>query len=105
MTTPYRTSGAVAPARDPWWLRWLAAVAGPFLPPRELAAYRWYRRAIGGRWSKTIADFERVTVWKRVIDCPVRGWDELDCDRHRCFCPHVLDGMCHVRKCYCEVYP
>ena len=92
MTTPYRTSGAVAPARAPWWLRWLAAIAGPFLPPQELSAYRWYRRAVGGRWCRQRGIFE-PPCWNRVEECPLVEFDG------------IVVGPCTHHHCACEVWP
>lgn len=103
MTTPYRTATLTPPVdtSPPWWQRvW-------FRVDREDAAqrWRWARRAIGGRWTLAIGEDCRTTAWDRVSQCPARGLDGLGCDKHKCHCPHVLDGMCHVRKCYCEVWP
>lgn len=101
--SPYRASKPVADAAEviPWWQR------VRFRFDRDGAAQRWQwaRRAIGGRWTLGIGEDYRTAVWGRVNHCPARGWDELGCDKNKCNCPHVLDGMCHVRKCYCEVYP
>lgn len=101
--TPYRASSPVADVSDviPWWQRvWFR-----FNSDGAAQRWQWARRAIGGRWSKLLADCGRVTVWKQANDCPARGRGDLGCDKHKCYCEPINAGMCHVRKCYCEVYP
>lgn len=96
--TPYRTPAKVS---IPWWQRaW-------FWFDRHDAAQRWEwaRRRVGGRWTKTLADCGRMLVWSQVTDCPASGWGSLGCNKEECFCPRVLFGMCHVRMCFCEVWP
>ncbi len=89
MTHPYRTAPVTPPSRAPWWFRALARVAEPFMPPQDLAAYRWYRRAVGGRWCHGY-DLFGPRTWERVDACPrVRFPNDVvlcECTRHHCAC-------------------
>ena len=120
MGSPYREMALHEPPRPDLLHRLLAAVT----PERVGARWPWYRRAIGGRWSR-MGDFpenarleESVLRWQRAVRCPGRlhaallgggpvphgvcvDYSDalLMVDEEVGMMPLPLDGVCH-----CEVH-
>jgi hypothetical protein len=90
---PYRTAPVTPPSRAPWWFRALARVAEPFMPPQDLAAYRWYRRAVGGRWCRGNSPFG-PPCWHRVDRC-----------EHESLPDAIVLCQCTNRHHECEAWP
>lgn len=82
----------VTGARGP---RWLTRVAS-WLPMRPFARWRWFRRAVGGRWALRLTDQR----WWCARGCP----GEVDTWMVATGMVSREDYETHRAKCSCEVW-
>ena len=112
-TPPQRpVTSAVIPLPPPGlYLRVCAALA-LVVPWRTRYGWQWYRRAIGGRWSRSLSG----AGWRRVEQCPgpltsdILGGESVPlgvCFDERVVSLEDLDGnpsRSDAHECHCEVW-